>query len=238
MYYYGSLFMYKDKNLTAFEAEVLYKFVSDTLTISLNVDGAIKTDAIYTEKIYQNNKEIIFNDKTIFEAPATAGKITTQTSGGRRNLSVDTVKVNSITNIENNTILYTITDGQLPPGLSLDLDGEIIDDFEQIDHSKMIDNNDYISSANFEIAEQNGSSTSSHSVPEDSITNTIHNLKSGDYLLLVNDVIICSGDSEYIQKQACDLVFGEHELCEGNPIALEDISIIKKVNIKVGLFLE
>jgi hypothetical protein len=143
-----------------------------------------------------------------------------------------------------NTISTNVINNTLPNvGNNLDqawssLDGEIIDDFEEIDHSKMIDNNDYISSANFEIAEQNGSSTSSHSVPEDSITNTIHNLKSGDYLLLVNDVIICSGDSEYIQKQACDLVFGEHELCEGNPIALEDISIIKKVNIKVGLFLE
>ncbi len=34
--------------------------------------------------------------------------------------------ISSNSNIENNTILYTITSGRLPPGLSLDLDGEII----------------------------------------------------------------------------------------------------------------
>jgi hypothetical protein len=39
---------------------------------------------------------------------------------------VSTLSVKALSNIENNTILYTITDGQLPPGLSLDLDGEII----------------------------------------------------------------------------------------------------------------
>lgn len=39
---------------------------------------------------------------------------------------VSTLSVKANSNIENNTILYTITSGQLPPGLSLDLDGEII----------------------------------------------------------------------------------------------------------------
>lgn len=39
---------------------------------------------------------------------------------------VSTLSVKANSNIENNTILYTITDGILPPGLSLDLDGEII----------------------------------------------------------------------------------------------------------------
>lgn len=39
---------------------------------------------------------------------------------------VSTLSVRASSNIENNTILYTITSGHLPPGLSLDLDGEII----------------------------------------------------------------------------------------------------------------
>ncbi len=39
---------------------------------------------------------------------------------------VSTLSVNAISNIEDNTILYTVTSGSLPPGLSLDLDGEIV----------------------------------------------------------------------------------------------------------------
>jgi len=39
---------------------------------------------------------------------------------------ISTLSVKAISNIEDNTILYTITNGNLPPGLSLDLDGEIV----------------------------------------------------------------------------------------------------------------
>ncbi len=39
---------------------------------------------------------------------------------------VSTLSVQAISNIEDNAILYTITSGSLPPGLSLDLDGEIV----------------------------------------------------------------------------------------------------------------
>ena len=39
---------------------------------------------------------------------------------------ISTLSVKATSNIDNNTILYTITEGTLPPGLDLDLDGEII----------------------------------------------------------------------------------------------------------------
>lgn len=39
---------------------------------------------------------------------------------------ISTLSVNAVSNIENNTILYTLTSGQLPPGLTLDLNGEIV----------------------------------------------------------------------------------------------------------------
>lgn len=39
---------------------------------------------------------------------------------------ISTLSVNATSNIENNTVLYTLTSGQLPPGLTLDLDGEIV----------------------------------------------------------------------------------------------------------------
>jgi hypothetical protein len=39
---------------------------------------------------------------------------------------VSTLSVKANSNIENNTVLYTLSSGSLPPGLTLDLDGEII----------------------------------------------------------------------------------------------------------------
>jgi hypothetical protein len=63
-------------------------------------------------------------------------------------------------------------------------------------------------------------------------------LSDESYLLIVAGVPICSAPKEEIQDQARALVFGEHEMCDGNPIPVDDIIIIKRVKVKVGLFLE
>ena len=97
IYLYSTIFFYNFQTLSDFEADVLYKFVSDTLSDTLKVNGVIQTNAIYVDNIYQNGKEVAFNDKAIYEAAPAVGKITTQTSGGKRSLSIDTVKVNSLT---------------------------------------------------------------------------------------------------------------------------------------------
>jgi hypothetical protein len=51
-------------------------------------------------------------------------------------------------------------------------------------------------------------------------------------------VPLCSGPKEEIEDQARALVFGEHEMCDGNPVPVDDIVILKRVKVKVGLFLE
>ena len=51
---------------------------------------------------------------------------------------VSTLSVKANSNIENNTILYTLTSGSLPPGLSLDLDGEIIGKVNQYENSSTL----------------------------------------------------------------------------------------------------
>ena len=53
---------------------------------------------------------------------------------------VSTLSVKANSNIANNTILYTITSGRLPPGLSLDLDGEIIGKVNQYATLDSLDN--------------------------------------------------------------------------------------------------
>lgn len=72
----------------------------------------------------------------------------------------------------------------------------------------------------------------------DDLAGILEDLEEGTYLLIVNGVAVCSGPSEEIQDQARALVFGEHELCDGSPIPAEDLVILKRATIKVGLFLE
>lgn len=73
---------------------------------------------------------------------------------------------------------------------------------------------------------------------QDDLFSIVQDLEENAYLLIVNGVAVCSGPFEEIQDQARALVFGEHELCDGNPIPAEDLVILKRAAIKVGLFLE
>ena len=133
------------------------------------------------------------------------------------------------------------------------VDGEIIDDlsdFPDLDPSQpMIDNNDFISDEALGLPPEELPSMDEVKAPtpkkfvtskpeEDDTISVLTDLAEGDYLLMVNGVSVCSGAHEAIQEQAKLLVFGEHDLCDGNPIPVDDIIVIKRVPIKIGLFLE
>jgi hypothetical protein len=76
------------------------------------------------------------------------------------------------------------------------------------------------------------------SEPTDNLLPILANLTDESFLLIVTGVPVCSGPKEEIEDQARALVFGEHEMCEGEPIPVDDIIILKRVKVKVGLFLE
>jgi hypothetical protein len=71
-----------------------------------------------------------------------------------------------------------------------------------------------------------------------SLLSIVADLADESFLLLIDGTPLCSGPKEEIEEQARALVFGEHELCDGNPIPIDDIIILKRVKVKVGLFLE
>lgn len=140
------------------------------------------------------------------------------------------------------------------------VDGEIVDDLsgQDIDpNQQMIDNNDYVSDAAFGF--QNGPTAADirpghHAYPPSALEQEVQAVRqpadSEDllpvltaldddaYLLIVSGVPVCSGPKEEIEDQARALVFGEHEMCDGNEIPVDDIIILKRVKVKVGLFLE
>jgi len=140
------------------------------------------------------------------------------------------------------------------------VDGEIVDDLtgEEVDpNQQMVDNNDYVSDSAFgfqsgptaadihphynvfppKAIEQEIEAVHHPADPEDLLP-VLMELDDDAYLLIVAGVPVCSGPKEEIEDQARALVFGEHEMCDGNPVPVDDIIILKRVKVKVGLFLE
>jgi hypothetical protein len=77
-----------------------------------------------------------------------------------------------------------------------------------------------------------------NALKEEYTTTVLKQLEEEEFLLLVNGDAVCSGPSDYIQEQTRAMVFGEHELYHGNPVPVDDIVVLKRVKIKVGVFLE
>ena len=75
-------------------------------------------------------------------------------------------------------------------------------------------------------------------INEDGLSGIIKELQEDDYLLLVSGHAVCSGPQEQVEEEARLLVFGEHEAYGGNPVSIDDIIVIKRTKIKVGVFLE
>ena len=140
------------------------------------------------------------------------------------------------------------------------VDGEIVDDIsnEGIDpNHPMIDNNDFVTDEAFGFRngltaadiqpqhrmqppvalEQEVETVHRPSNSEDLIP-IVADLDEEAYLLIVSGTPVCSGPKEEIEDQARAFVFGEHEMCDGNPVPVDDIIILKRVKVKIGLFLE
>lgn len=110
----------------------------------------------------------------------------------------------------------------------------ILDEEDVIDDTPMIDNNNFYT----EESLGNKPQTNRDQSLDNDLTNIVNDLGVDSYLLLVKGEPICSGPIEEIEDQTKALIFGEHDLCGGEPIPEEDLIILKKLKIKVGVFLE
>lgn len=122
------------------------------------------------------------------------------------------------------------------------IDGEFSEDLDNLTvPHKMIDNNDYINEDDLDTSDldEQPEVEAAQSSKEESIPLCVlKDLKDQSYLLIVNGACFCSGNLTEIEDQARSLVFGEHPMCNGVPLSLDDILVIKKASIKVGLFVE
>jgi hypothetical protein len=116
------------------------------------------------------------------------------------------------------------------------LDGEIYDENSdtplRIDRDRhMVDNNDYLFSFNETpivdtITTQNTKATDTiSSAPQ-----------VGDYILMVNGKLLSSGTMSNIEKLVKSILYKEYEEFKDQDINIDDIVVLKRVEIKVGVF--
>jgi hypothetical protein len=72
----------------------------------------------------------------------------------------------------------------------------------------------------------------------DTVKNTYNTTNIGEYLIIFNGQIISTGDLSSVQNDVRSLIFGEHELCKTNNINVEDLIVLKRIPIKIGVFIE
>lgn len=126
------------------------------------------------------------------------------------------------------------------------VDGKVIDDIssemELVDPDQaMIDNNEYVSVAALGLSKEdppNIAADEYRSPPDFSIfVECMQSVEDNEYVLFVKGECLSCGSLESIERDAQSLIFGEHELFEGKPVLVEHILIIKKVPVKIGVFL-
>lgn len=116
------------------------------------------------------------------------------------------------------------------------VDGEIIDYAEiDMDH-EMIDNNDYVTVPNDHVTVPDELKNFLSKEELDKLTNSCFNFSSLDedtYILLIDNNVVLTGDLDVVQNEIRKLLMPK----EGLPIS-GDITVLKKVKVKIGIFLE
>lgn len=86
------------------------------------------------------------------------------------------------------------------------------------------------------INEEVSNLDSEYAVVKDDEVEVVENI--GEYVLIFNGEIISTGSLSLVQEDVRALIFGEHALSKNNNISVDDLIVLKRVPIKVGVFIE
>lgn len=118
------------------------------------------------------------------------------------------------------------------------LDGEVIDDLSDesmLDpETPMIDNNDFVSFNDPELSPAIETSEGNFV----GLTEAMRSIQDNECIVFVKGEWFDAGWGNDMESVVQDLVFGEHPVYQGQAIPIEDILVVRKVPIKVGVFLE
>lgn len=127
------------------------------------------------------------------------------------------------------------------------MDGSFIQDDIGLDNT-YIDNNDQYSESAFssELNNEFYDDISLNKKTNKEQLNSQENIKSnkslfdfeGKYVVILYNKIIANGNLKEVESIVKELVFEEHPLSSKYEINIDDIIVLKRVNIKVGVFIE
>ena len=60
----------------------------------------------------------------------------------------------------------------------------------------------------------------------------------GEFILMVNDKLICHGSQDYILSEAKSILYGENIKFRDQQVGLNDIVVLKRIGLKVGVFVD
>lgn len=120
-------------------------------------------------------------------------------------------------------------------GINLDIDGNEI----TFESGHIIDNNDFV---DFRYGDIDNRAHDNDLLDEafpnyDPIEPEEQNTPQvGEYILMVLGKLITSGNIDKIEKQVRDIMYGDSDVFKGKEISINDIVVLKRVEIKVGIF--
>lgn len=123
------------------------------------------------------------------------------------------------------------------------VDGDVFDDIsEEAVSVRKLDPNQKMIDNNFNdprVYKNTPSKLRPNSVYNKVVTPvSVKHVTDFDYVLMVDGEVLSTGFLEEIQEEVRSLIYGEHYLCESANITPDDIIVLKKVKIKVGVFIE
>ncbi len=128
------------------------------------------------------------------------------------------------------------------------VDGDIVDDISGevvfLPEYKLIDNNDYVAVEKLSddkkvvLDEQKSFMTENDllEVVDKDANSNLQNIPDDQYILILRGEIFHIGSMQEVEDLASAMVFGE--LPQKESVSIEDIIVLKKIKLKVGLFLE
>lgn len=126
-------------------------------------------------------------------------------------------------------------------------DGYSVDEFGNesvFDNGHIIDNNDFINIIGYahtpaqreKIEKKWGEplidNEDKKNTPDDLIPQV------GDYILMIYGKLILSGDLGKIESRIRDIMYGDDKSFGGIQVSVDDIVVLKRINIKVGIFID
>lgn len=107
----------------------------------------------------------------------------------------------------------------------LGMDTESIDSDGKLENAHMIDNNDYVN-FDFEVPVQKKTGQE------------ILSPKIGDFLLLISGKAVMSGTFSEIENRVKLIMYNEDPSFSGEKLSINDMVVLKRVNVKAGIFID